>query len=70
LRVPGREEGKLAYYGISEDVIENKRRKKPERGHAAMFMKMNDLLHECGYIYEKKLAYLKSQIENSVRGAV
>jgi hypothetical protein len=32
-----------------------------------MFMKMNNLLHECGYVYEKKLAYLKSQVENRVR---
>ena len=32
-----------------------------------MFMKMNSLLYECGYVNEKKLTYLKSQVENKVR---
>jgi len=39
------EHGKLAHYGISQDVVENKRKKNPARGYAAMFMKMNNLLH-------------------------
>ena len=41
--------------------------KNPARAYAAMFVKMNSLLHECGYVYEKKSTYLKSQVENKVR---
>jgi negative regulator of replication initiation len=57
LRARRSERGKLAYYGISQDVIENKRGKKPARGYAAMFMKMSNLLHGCGYVYEKKAVH-------------
>jgi hypothetical protein len=34
------------------------------REYAAMFMKMNNLFHEGGYVHERKWGWTKSPVEN------